>query len=541
MMILLPTKDPTMAATAAGGREQEAWQLLVESAELARWLSFRELMQIARLSRGFRRMFERALGFLWRSRGAACARAELSHVVKRAVSCGRAAQVRILVPLVVARNLETAQGAPEAQAGGVAPYLFDAIRLGHVAVVGALLEIGGPELPTATDGGESCLAVSVRFQRAGLVGALLEAAGPRQRELLVMSCLSNVDYADMSCLHYSVYRGDLVMTNALLGAAARAGALRELLLLATDSGDTCLHLAAEYCLLPRGPGVVQALLQAADRAGALLELLLRRSGPGESCLLIAASAGSVDVVNELLGAAARAGALRELLMLTTVVGDSCLYASVEEGRVAAMRTLLDAAGPARRELLLLTNAFGESCLHIGVEEGRVDVVQALLDAAGGARRELLLLVDGSGASCLYRSVERGDLAMARALLAAAGEDAPELLVLVRTAGDTCLHASARSGRADVARALLAAAGPRRHELLVLRAGAAPSALHCACAHACARASLETVQALLEAAGERKRELLTLACGGETCEGLSALLGHLAVAAALRLAATPARA
>ena len=80
----------------------------------------------------------------------------------------------------------------------------------------------------------------------------------------------------MSCLHYSVYRGDLVMTNTLLGAAAHAGALWELLMLATDSGDTCLHMAAEYCLLPHGPGVVQALLQAADRAGALLELLLRR-------------------------------------------------------------------------------------------------------------------------------------------------------------------------------------------------------------------------------------------------------------------------
>ena len=168
-----------------------------------------------------------------------------------------------------------------------------------------------------------------------------------------------MDYEDMSCLHYSVYRGDLVMTNALLGAAARAGALRELLLLATDSGDTCLHMAAEYCLLPRGPGVVQALLQAADRAGALLELLLRRSGPGESCLLIAALEGSVDVVNELLEAA---GPTRcELLMLTNLVGDSCLYASVEEGRVAAVRTLLEAAGPARRELLLLTNAFGRSC------------------------------------------------------------------------------------------------------------------------------------------------------------------------------------
>ena len=135
-----------MAATAAGGREEEAWQLLVESAELARLFSFRELTQLARLSRGFKRLFDRALSFLWRSRGAACARAELSHVVKRAVSCGKASQVRILVPLVVARNLEKdhrddpsfqmAEGSPEAQAGGVAPYLFDAIRLGHVAVVG---------------------------------------------------------------------------------------------------------------------------------------------------------------------------------------------------------------------------------------------------------------------------------------------------------------------------------------------------------------------------------------------------------------------
>jgi hypothetical protein len=110
-----------MAATAAGGREEEAWQLLVESAELARWLSFRELTQLALLSRGFKRLFDRALSFLWRSRGAACARAELSHVVKRAVSCGKAAHVRILVPLVVARNLEKDQGAPEGPRGPQSP------------------------------------------------------------------------------------------------------------------------------------------------------------------------------------------------------------------------------------------------------------------------------------------------------------------------------------------------------------------------------------------------------------------------------------
>jgi hypothetical protein len=253
-----------MTATAAGGREEEAWKLLVENAELARWLSFRELMQIALLSRSFKRLFDLALSFLWRSRGAACAHTELSHVVKRAVWCGKASHVRILMPLVVERNLETP------------------LR---------------PELPTATYCGESCLAVSVWFQRAGLVWTLLEAAGPWNRELLVMNCLSNLDYENMSCLHYSVYRGDLVMTNTLLEAVSRAGALRELLMLATDSRDTCLHMAAEYCLLPRGPGVMQSLLQAADRAGALLELLMRRSGPGESCVLIAASVGSVDVVN----------------------------------------------------------------------------------------------------------------------------------------------------------------------------------------------------------------------------------------------------
>jgi ankyrin repeat protein len=495
----------------ARGVEEDTWNvLLMENAELARWLSFRELMQIGLLNRSFKSMFERALGFVWRSRSAACARGELSHTVKRAVRFGKAEHVRILMPLVV-RAAE-----PDGEEI-VMPYLFDAIRHGHGAVVSALLEIGGPELPMMTDTGESCLAVSVRFRRAELVGVLLEAAGPRERELFMMNCLCNVDYSDMSCLHYSVYRGDLVMVNTLLEAADGAGVLEELLMLSTDSGDTCLHMAAEYCLLPRGLGVVQALLKAAGPRR--LELLVRRSGPGESCLLIAASVGSVDVVNVLLEAAGPAR--RELLMLTNLVGHTCLYASVEEGRVAAMRALLEAAdrAGALAELLMLTNCVGQSCLHVGVKEGRADVVRALLEAAGPWRRELLMLPDGNGASCLYLSVLRGNLAMANALLEAAGDDALELLMLVRNTGDSCLHAGARSGRVDMVRALLEAAGPRRHELLVLQKDDGFSALHVACASA----HLDIVQALVEAAGVHRRELLLLtSSNGDTCMDVSAI-------------------
>lgn len=484
------------------GLEHDAWNvLLCDNAELATWLSFTELLRTGLLNRSFKRVFERALSFLWRSRSAACARGELTHTAKLAVRFGKTEHVRILMPLVV----RAAGGA------GVLPYLFDAIRHGHVAVAGALLELGGPCLPMMTDGGESCLALCVRFRRAALVGVLLDAAGPRARELLTMNCVSNVDYSDMSCLHYSVYRGDLVMTNALLGAAARAGALVELLVLATDSGDTCLHLAAEYCLLPRGLGVAQALLQAAGTRR--IELLMRRSGPGESCLLIAASVGSVGVVNVLLEAAGPAR--RELLMLTNLVGHSCLYASVEEGRVPAMRALLEAAARAGAlaELLMLTNAVGQSCLHVGVKEGRADVVRALLEAAGAWRRALLMLPDGNGASCLYLSVLRGNLAMAHALLEAAGDDAFELLMLVGNTGDSCLHASARTGRADMVRALLEAAGPRRHELLMLQTDDGCSALHCACLSA----DLGIMHALVGAAGEHRRELLLLTNhNGDTC-------------------------
>jgi hypothetical protein len=100
-----------MTDGAARGVGEETWNvLLADNAELARWLSFAELMRIGRLNRSFKCMFERALGFLWRSRSAACARAELSHTVGCAVRFGQTEHVRILMPLLV-RAAEAGGGA----------------------------------------------------------------------------------------------------------------------------------------------------------------------------------------------------------------------------------------------------------------------------------------------------------------------------------------------------------------------------------------------------------------------------------------------
>jgi len=500
-------------------------------------------------------MFERALGFLWRSRSAACARAELSHTVGCVVRFGQTEHVRILMPLLV-RAAEAGGGAGGGKS--VVPYLFDAIREGHAEVVGALLEIGGPELPMS-DSGESCLTVVVRHERVEILGVLARAMLDMDfYKLLLMPCLSNIDYSDMSCLHYSVYRGDPVMVKALLRAADRVWGRLCVMELTTDSGYTCLHMAAECCLLPRGFEVVQALLKAAGSAFQT-KLLMRRSGPGDSCLAIAASVGSVDTVKALLEAAGPAR--RELLMLTNLVGDSCLHASVEEGRVATTCALLEAAGPARRELLMLRNAAGDSCLHVCVKEGCVDVARALLEAAGDWRRELLMLTDAWGNSCLHVCVKEGRVDVARALLEAAGPARRELLMLRNAAGDSCLHVCVKEGRVDVVRALLEAAGDWRRELLMLTDAWGNSCLHVCVMGAgmnpsrdfdpgggrqlmpmpqntCLYASVNemrvnVVRALLEAAGDWRRELLMLQCHyGKSCLYLSVMMGNLTLTNAL---------
>ena len=548
----------------------DTWNVLfADNGELARWLSFAELTRIGLLNRSFKCMFERALGFLWRSRSAACARAELSHTVGCVVRFGQTEHVRILMPLLV-RAAEAGGGAGGGKS--VVPYLFDAIREGHAEVVGALLEIGGPELPMS-DSGESCLTVVVRHERVEILGVLARAMLDMDfYKLLLMPCLSNIDYSDMSCLHYSVYRGDPVMVKALLRAADRVWGRLCVMELTTDSGYTCLHMAAECCLLPRGFEVVQALLKAAGSAFQT-KLLMRRSGPGDSCLAIAASVGSVDTVKALLEAAGPAR--RELLMLTNLVGDSCLHASVEEGRVATTCALLEAAGPARRELLMLRNAAGDSCLHVCVKEGCVDVARALLEAAGDWRRELLMLTDAwgnsclhvcvmgagmnpsrdfdpgggrqlmpmpqntclyasvnemrvnvvralleaagdwrrellmlqchYGKSCLYLSVMMGNLTLTNALLEGAGDDAPELVMVSRTMGGTCLHISAMFSCEHLMMALLEAAGPRRRELLIQQSCSGMTVLHIASYST----RKDFVQVLLEAAGEHKSELLLI--------------------------------
>jgi hypothetical protein len=390
----------------------DTWNLLVaDNGELARWLSFAELTRIGLLNRSFKRMFEQALGFLWRSRSAACARAELSHTVGCAVRFGQTEHVRILMPLLV-RAAEAGGGA-----GGdksVVPYLFDAIREGHAEVVGALLEIGGPELPM-TDSGESCLTVVVRHERVEILGVLARAMIDMDfYKLLLMPCLSNIDYSDMSCLHYSVYRGDPVMVRALLEAAGPAR--RELLMLRNAAGDSCLHVCVKE--------------------------------------------GRVDVVRALLEAAG--DWRRELLMLKDARGNSCLHVCVRGAGMNPVMALRDFDPGGGLQLMPMPQ---NTCLYASVNEMRVNVLRALLEAAGDWRRELLMLECHYGQSCLYLSVMMGNLTLTNAMLEGAGDDAPELVMVPGTMGGNCLHVAAMFACEHLMMALLEAAGPRRRELL----------------------------------------------------------------------------
>ena len=525
----------------AGATVANAWPVLFDAnAELANWLSFGELLRLGQLNRSFRSTFEHNLGFLWRSRGAACdddakgsaaSRAERRRVARRAVRFGKTEHVRILMPMMLRAAAEPARF--------LKPFLFEAIKEGHVQVVRVLLELGGPELPMTTRGGESCLIVCVRYRRGALLGVLAEAAGAARRELFTMSTFSNFDYSNMNCLLFCVYRSDLQMLYALLRAAAEAEALPELLMLTTDSGETCLHLAVEYCLWPAGLDVVRALLAAAGPRR--VELLTLRSDTLNSCWMSAASVGNVELLHLLLDAAGDAA--QGLLMLCNIGGWSCVHASVKHWHGPMLRALLHAAGPRRHELLMLTSIAGRSCLHTAVDEGRVDAIGVLLEAVGDGAPELLMLCDAEGSSCLHRGAQQGNVAVVRALLEAAETAGVLAALLMRQcgAGQSCLHACARGGCVLVAKALLGAAGDGAPELLMLCDAEGSSCLHRS-AHL---GDALLTRGLLEAADEAgvlATLLMIAGPAGFTClhSGANAIEGSLAVVQALLQAAGPRR-
>ena len=97
--------------------------------------------------------------------------------------------------------------------------------------------------------------------------------------------------------------------------------------------------------------VVKTLLEAEGR-----ELLMLTTDNGTSCLWISASNGHLEVVKALLEAGGR-----ELAMLTTGNRTICLLISAQNGHLEVTNTLLEAGGS---ELLILTNDCGVSCLSI---------------------------------------------------------------------------------------------------------------------------------------------------------------------------------
>ena len=85
--------------------------------------------------------------------------------------------------------------------------------------------------------------------------------------------------------------------------------------------------------------VVRALLEAGGR-----ELVMLTSDNGASCLMISAEKGHLEVVNALLAVGGR-----ELVMLTADNGFSCLMISAQEGHLEVVNALLEAGG---RELAM---------------------------------------------------------------------------------------------------------------------------------------------------------------------------------------------
>ena len=100
----------------------------------------------------------------------------------------------------------------------------------------------------------------------------------------------------------------------------------------------------------RGRGTL-VVLEAGGR-----ELLMLTTDDGASCLMVSAQNGHLEVVRALLEAGGR-----ELLMLTRDDGVSCLWISAHKGHLDVLNALLEAGG---RELLMLTNDCGVSCLSI---------------------------------------------------------------------------------------------------------------------------------------------------------------------------------
>ena len=255
-----------------------------------------------------------------------------------------------------------------------------AVDLGGAEVVTALLEAAGDRArdllmeDTTVCNNASCLHRAARNGDLEMVDALLRFAGRLGADEL-RQLLLRPNYYGETCLHVSASRGYLHITQALLAAGGR-----ELAMTTDNSGESCLCAAVRECCRTNTARaghleIVRELLRAHP------ELLMLTTDIGYSCLHLAVAGEHLQVVKCLLQAA---GPLRrDLCMITNNQGSSCLHLAVQSSPldfvVEVLPTLLEAGG---LELLTMRDREGCNCLRIAVERRTPLISNMLAEAAG---------------------------------------------------------------------------------------------------------------------------------------------------------------
>jgi ankyrin repeat protein len=260
--------------------------------------------------------------------------------------------------------------------------LHMAVDHGNTEAVRALLLVGGAALALVDgENGNTALHLAVWSGDLAIIRMLIDVGG---RELLLC-----VDDMRRSCVHVSAgqsicysesgQRSLLPVVYTLLAWALRLdnSVLGAVLLLRDEEGNSCLMTATSN----RHSGVMRALLGYARRAGVEQQLLMMTSDSDESCLEYAVEQS--DEVGwhferqaaQVLAALLDGPFARELVTRQNRAGCTALCCAVTFGDAHAVRALL--AAPGGLEALRLD---GEWCLGDAIREGNLDVAGILREA-----------------------------------------------------------------------------------------------------------------------------------------------------------------
>ena len=225
--------------------------------------------------------------------------------------------------------------------------LYHAAMQGHLATVSKIVGGTDERLLQMRCLGKSCVWIAAKGGYLDVVKVLLSAARTPEsrRDLLMDKCNKG------TALHAAVYSGNLRLVNFLLLEGGR-----ELVMMTSSTGFTCLHIATDGNLgsLPCRLEIVDALFKVGGK-----DLLLTVCEQKRSVLFMCAASGDAIMTRHVLELDADSS--RELLFLTDAYGLSCLLAACGRKHVDTVKYLLQRG---KRKLATMEAHDGTSCLDM---------------------------------------------------------------------------------------------------------------------------------------------------------------------------------